>query len=59
MSLLPWRVVHDISSYHLPILFGIQLDFPLQAKPTLISLDYKKAEWADYTQKIEASLRDF
>ena len=48
-----------ISSEHLPILIGIQLDSPLRAKPTRTFLNYRKADWVAYTQSIEASFRNF
>ena len=51
-----WKVVHEISSDYL---IGVQLDSHLLAKPTHTFLNYRKAEWAAYTQLIEASLRDF
>ena len=50
-------VVHELSSDHLPILTGIQLDFPMQAKPTRNFFNYRKADWVAYTQSNETSVR--
>ena len=52
-------MVHELSSDHQPILIGVHLNFSLRAKPAHTFLNYGKAEWAAYTQSIEASLRDF
>ena len=54
-----WSASTELSSDHLPILTKIQINNPIQPKPTHTFLNYRKANWTSFTEEVEISLQNF
>ena len=54
---LSWRTEHDLSSDHLPIIISLTLTHKLLNPPKKTHINYKRANWLNYTEELEEALR--
>ena len=48
-----WRVIQELSSDHMPVIFSVELSTAIQAKPKHNFLYYRKADWASFASLVE------